>query len=134
MYVTRNNDRFIDDFFRDPFWGSSSGVGSTMKTDVKEKNNEYVMSMELPGYSKEDIKIELKDEYLTITATRNASKEEGKYIRKERFEGTCKRSFYVGDYATEENIKASYTDGVLVLEIPKEPEHLPEEPKSIKIW
>ena len=137
MYVTRkDNNRFADDFFRGPFWGSGIETGSAMRTDVKEKEGSYVMTMELPGVSKDDIKIDLKDGYITITATMTSSKnnaEEGKYIRKERFEGSCKRSFYVGDYVTEDKVKASFKDGVLTLEIPKEPEPVPEEPKSISI-
>ena len=137
MYVTtrNSNDRFIDDFFRDPFWSTGSEIGSVMRTDVKEKDHDYVMTMELPGVSKDDIKIDLKDGYLTVSAAKSSSKDDrdGKYIRKERFEGSFRRSFYVGDYATEENVKASFKDGVLILEIPKEPEPIPEQPKRITI-
>ena len=141
MYLTtrNSNDRFIEDFFRTPFWGSTDDSGSSrlMRTDVKEKEHGYTLSMELPGVAKEDIKVELKEGYLTVSATRSTTKEtmdSGKYIRKERFEGSCKRTFYVGDYASEENIKASYADGILTLEIPKEPEPIPEEPKTITIY
>ena len=142
MYITKrdNSNRIIDEFFRDPFWGGSfeqsTGSGKIMKTDVKEKADRYTLSMELPGIAKEDIKVELKEGYLTVTATKSASKEdseEGKYIRKERFEGSCKRTFYVGDYASDENVTASYTDGVLFLDIPKQPEPMPEQPKMITI-
>ena len=140
MYLTRrDNNRFFDDFFRAPFW-STSDVGSTtkiMKTDVQETDNGYIISMDLPGFDKENIQIELKEGYLTISASKSSADEEqnpnGKYIRKERFEGSCKRSFYIGEYANEENIKAAYNNGVLKLEVPKEPEVVPEAPKRISI-
>ena len=142
MYLTTRNssDRFIDEFFKSPFWNSTDdsfgGAAKIMRADVKESESGYTLSMELPGFNKEDIGVELNDGYLTISATRSASKDEasqGRYIRKERFEGSCKRSFYVGDYPSEENVKASYTDGILTLEIPKQPAPLPEEPKKITV-
>ena len=142
MYLTtrNSNDRFIDDFFKSPFWNSTddSFGGSTkiMRTDVKENETGYILSMELPGCAKEDINIELNDGYLTVSATRSSVKEEGgngKYIRKERFDGSCKRSFYVGDYPSESNVSASYADGILTLEIPKQPAPLPAAPKTITI-
>ena len=93
--------------------------------------------MELPGCAKEDIQLELKEGYLTVTAKKVTSREEndenGRFIRKERFEGSAKRSFFVGDFANEENIKASYTDGVLEIVIPKAPIPEPEQPKLIAI-
>lgn len=142
MYLTtrNSNDRFIDEFFKSPFWNSTddsfSSAAKMMRTDVKENDIGYVMTMELPGCKKEDIGVELNDGYLTVSASRSSSKEdtsEGKYIRKERFEGSCKRSFYVGDYPSEANVSASYNDGILTLEIPKQPEPIPEEPKKISI-
>ena len=108
-----------------------------MKTDVEEKEDSFVIEMDPPGCAKEDIQVELKDGYLTISATKtsevNESGENGRYIRKERFEGSAKRSFFVGDYANEENISAAFKDGVLTLEIPKEKEPEPEQPKRICI-
>ena len=140
MYLTTRNSNVIDDFFKSPFWNSTddsfSSAAKMMRCDVKENDLGYVLSMELPGCRKEDINIELNEGYLTISASRSSSKEEtteGKYIRKERFEGSCKRSFYVGDYPSESNVSASYTDGILTLEIPKQPEPMPEEPKKIAI-
>ena len=140
MYLTTRNSNVIDDFFKSPFWNSTddsfSGAAKMMRTDVKENEVGYVLSMELPGCRKEDINIELNEGYLTVSASRSSSKEdttEGKYIRKERFEGSCKRSFYVGDYPSESNVSASYNDGILVLEIPKQPEPMPEEPRKISI-
>ena len=140
MYLTTRNSNVIDDFFKSPFWNSTddsfSGAAKMMRTDVRENEVGYVLSMELPGCRKEDINIELNEGYLTVSASRSSSKEdttEGKYIRKERFEGSCKRSFYVGDYPSESNVSASYNDGILVLEIPKQPEPMPEEPRKISI-
>ena len=140
MYLTTRNSNVIDDFFKSPFWNSTddsfSGAAKMMRTDVKENEVGYVLSMELPGCRKEDINIELNEGYLTVSASRSSAKEdttEGKYIRKERFEGSCKRSFYVGDYPSESNVSASYNDGILVLEIPKQPEPMPEEPRKISI-
>lgn len=94
--------------------------------------------MELPGYKKEDIKADLKDGYLTITASRNEAKEEhdskGKCIRKERYTGSCNRSFYVGKELTQDDIKAAFSDGILRLSIPKEvPKAIEEQPRYIAI-
>ena len=139
MYLTRRENKFFDDFFKAPFW-SNADVGANtkiMKTDVQETDEGYIINMDLPGFNKENIQVDLKDGYLTISASKVSSEEEqdpnGKYIRKERFEGSCKRSFYIGEYANEENIKAAYNNGVLKLEIPKEPEVVPEPPKRIQI-
>ncbi len=139
MYLTRRENRFLDDFFKAPFWSNADLSSNTkiMKTDVQETDNGYVISMDLPGFNKDNIQVELKEGYLTVSANKVAADEEqepnGKYIRKERFEGSCKRSFYVGEYANEENISAAFNNGVLRLEIPKEPEVVPEAPKRITI-
>ena len=96
-----------------------------------------MIEMELPGYAKEDIKADLKDGYLTITASRNETKEEkdakGNCIRKERYTGSCNRSFYVGDNVTQDDIKATFKDGVLSLQVPKEVPKAIEQPKLITI-
>ena len=141
MYLARRDNttsNFFDDFFKAPFWSNTVEQvgGRLMKTDVNETEKEFIVKMELPGCEKEDIKVELKEGYLTVTAnkvTSHSEAEDGKFIRKERFEGSCKRTFYVGDYANEQNIAASYTNGVLRLEIPKEPIPEPEEPRLINI-
>ena len=108
-----------------------------MKTDIQEKDNNYVLDMDLPGYEKEDIKAQLKDGYLTITAQKNTSNddkdEEGNYIRRERYCGKCSRSFYVGDSIKEEDIKANFNNGILELTFPKEVEQKVEEMKYITI-
>ncbi len=139
MYLAkRNNNNFFDDFFKSPFLGAVEQVGGSrlMKTDVKEVEDAFEIIMDLPGVEKEDIQIELKDGYLTVSASKTTQFESGencRYIRKERFEGSAKRSFFVGDFANEENIRASYNNGVLKLTIPKEPEPEPEQPKRINI-
>lgn len=127
---------FFDEMFKAPvFGGSFDQTMKMMKTDIKETKDSFIIEMDLPGYKKEDIKAEVNDGYLNITVTRATSKEEGEgnYIRKERYEGTCRRSFYVGDGLKEDKVKAAYKDGVLTLTISKEPEPVPEEPKYISI-
>lgn len=125
---------FKDPFFSRPFENSSSQI---MKTDIHEKDGSYMIEMELPGYDKEDIKADLKDGYLTITANRDETKEEkdakGNCLHKERYTGSCNRSFYVGDKITQDDIKASFRDGVLLLQIPKEVQKVEEQPKLITI-
>ena len=140
MYLAkRNNTNFFDDFFKSPFLGAVEQVGGSrlMKTDVKEVEDAFEIIMDLPGVEKEDIQIELKDGYLTVSASKTTQFSESddncRYIRKERFEGSAKRSFFVGDFANEDNIRASYNNGVLKLTIPKEPEPEPEQPKRINI-
>ena len=123
--MLRTFDLF-DEMFRDPFFSRSydNNVAQVMKTDVKEDENTYTLDIELPGYAKEDIQAELKEGYLTISANRADNKEEkdekGRYIRKERYTGTCKRTFYVGDHLEQEDIKAGFKDGILRLVVPKE--------------
>ena len=120
-------DNFIDDFFNDSMFSfpnsKGSGIPMMMHTDVKETENSFELGIELPGYSKENIQAELKDGYLTINAERTENKdekEEGKYIRKERYTGHCSRTFYVGEDIAEDDIKAKFENGVLTLNIPKE--------------
>lgn len=115
----------MDDFFEFPktrYTGSYSTNG-LMQTDVAESETGYDVSMNLPGFDKKDVKAELKDGYLTITASTSQNNDEkdqaGKFIRKERYSGTCSRSFYVGEDITQEDIKARFENGVLKLSIPK---------------
>lgn len=103
---------------------------SIMKTDVREKDDSYELTIDLPGYSKENVRAELKDGFLTISAETDESNEEkdsdGVYVRRERYFGSVSRSFYVGDSVTEEDIRAKFTDGVLKLSVPKKQEEAPE--------
>ena len=128
-------DEFFDEFSRP----SKSLVRynypatAVMKTDVKEHEGGYDLEIELPGYKKEDVKAELKEGYLTITASKNENKDEtdkkGQYIRRERYSGSCSRSFYVGEEVTEQDIKAKFEDGILKVFVPKK-EAVPEVPES----
>ena len=111
---------------------------AVMRTDVKESDAGYEIGIELPGYKKEDVKAELKDGNLTISAATNTEKEEkdenGKYIRRERFSGSCSRSFYVGEAVEQEDIKAKFEDGILKVFVPKkEVKPVVEEKKYIPI-
>ena len=142
MYLAKRDPmyNFFNEMFRSPFMsgaGDNTGASKLMKTDIMETENEFTLDMELPGFTKEDIQAELKDGYLTVTASKkedNESKDKnGKYLRRERFTGTCKRSFYVGDHLNEKDIKAEFKDGVLQLSFPKEPAPVEEQPKLISI-
>lgn len=131
MMIPRRRNEFdlLDEMFRDPFF--TGGETKLMRTDIKEKKDKYLVDIDLPGYEKENIKIEIEDGYLTIHATTDShkeEKEEGKFVRKERYLGECSRSFYIGEDIKEEEIKASFKNGTLQLEIPKKEEKkaLPE--------
>lgn len=139
MLLANRNYNLFDEMFKDPFFTRSFGNSSTqiMKTDIHDKDGNYMIEMELPGYAKEDIKADLKDGYLTITASRNETKEEkdakGNCIRKERYTGTCNRSFYVGEQITQDDIHAAFKDGVLSLQVPKDMPKVEDAPKLITI-
>lgn len=125
----RNEFDLLDEIFRDPFFTNEES--KLMKTDIKEKHDKYLIAIDLPGYEKENIKISIEDGYLTIhakTDSQNDEKDDGKFVRKERYIGECSRSFYVGESISEEDIKASFKNGTLHLEIPKKEEkkELPE--------
>ena len=119
-----------------PFRGSrSTGL---MKTDVKETDNSYELDMDMPGFEKEDIRAELKNGYLTVSASSHKNNDEkdndGKYIRRERYSGSCSRSFYVGEDVKQEDIKAKFENGILKVSIPKKEEKpAVEENKHIAI-
>lgn len=126
MLATYRNNIF-DDLFNAPFF--TRNEANMMKTDIKEHDGGYELTVDLPGVKKEDIKAELNDGYLTISAENNTNKDEkdenGKYICRERYSGSYSRSFYVGDAITEEDIKAKFENGTLKFDIPKK-EALPE--------
>ncbi|WP_281627259.1 Hsp20/alpha crystallin family protein, partial [Traorella massiliensis] len=108
-----------------------------MKTDIKDAGDSYELDMDLPGFKKEDVKIELENGYLTISADKNHEVDDkddkGNYIRQERYYGSCSRSFYVGEDVTHEDIKARFESGVLHLNIPKKDQPKVEEKKYISI-
>ncbi|CUH92113.1 MAG: Hsp20/alpha crystallin family protein [Bacillota bacterium] len=123
------NNNFVDDFidgFDDMFNFPSFGrfpVSNWMNTNVKDLGDEYQLEVELPGFDKKDITASLDKGYLTISATRQESKDKsdkkGRYIRRERYSGSLRRSFYVGENLKEEDFKASFENGVLTLIFPK---------------
>ena len=108
-----------------------------MKTDVKNVENGYEVSIDLPGFKKDEIKLELKDGYLTISAEKGLDKDEkdkkDRYIRRERYTGSMSRSFYVGESLTEKDIHAKYENGILTLDVPKEDKKAVPEKRYIAI-
>ena len=128
---------FEDDFFgkRNPLYGKKAK--NMMKTDVKEHETGYEVDIDLPGFKKDELNLDLTDGYLTISASKGLDKDEedkkGKYIRKERYAGSMSRSFYVGDGITEDDIKAKYENGILKLSIPKKEAKVVEQKKHIAI-
>ena len=134
MLVPRRNFDLFDDFFDDNFFNKKEK--NFMKTDIKEKKDKYVIEMDLPGFEKENIKLELNNGYLTISGKQenNIDEEEEKYVHKERFYGECTRSFYVGDNIKEEDIEAEFKNGTLKIDIPKKQEQIEQnETKQIEI-
>ena len=119
-------DNMFDDMFSFPARNFKHADAPVMKTDVKEVDGNYQLEIELPGYKKDQLKAELKDGYLTVSAEKDDTVEEkdenGKFIRRERYTGSCKRSFYVGEAIEQEDIKAAFDQGVLKLVFPKEKE------------
>lgn len=124
-------ENLFDDFFSDPFemmvptrnalYGKHGK--NLMKTDVRETENSYELDIDLPGFKKDEVNVELKDGYLTISAAKGLDKDQedkkGKYIRQERYAGACSRSFYVGDVKPED-VSAKYEDGILRISMPKQ--------------
>lgn len=132
----RNDFDLFDEMFgMDPFFERRDA--KLMKTDIKEKGDKYIIDIDLPGYDKENIDLEIEDGYLKVSAkvdkNIDESDEEEKYIHQERFHGECSRSFYIGKNIKEEDIKASFKKGILTLTIPKEEQKKLEEKKKIQI-
>lgn len=120
MLVPNRDFDLFDDIFGDSFFRKSES--KMMKTDIREDKDNYVIDIDLPGFDKKNIKIDITDGYLTINAKVNNEDNEtkkGKYIRKERYYGECSRSFFIGDEVKPENIKANFKNGILTLEVPK---------------
>lgn len=133
-------DSFFDDFAAPAkkVMRYNTPANNIMKTDIKDTKEGYELDIELPGYNKEDVSAELKDGYMTISASTKSDEgekdENGKYIRRERYYGSCSRSFYVGEAITQEDIKARFENGILKLFVPKKEEKpAVEEKKYITI-
>ena len=128
-------DDMIDDWFGEPRF--TRRTAAAMRCDILEKDGSYLLDIELPGYRKEDIHIDLEDGYLTVSAARNTSSEEkdkqGNILRQERISGSCSRSFYVGEELTAEDIKAKYDNGELKIVLPKKDQKEIEAKKNIMI-
>ena len=136
------DDDWMDFPFDRDFWGRKNplygkNANKIMKTDIREHDGGYELDVDLPGFKKDEINVELENGYLTISATKGLDKDEqdkkGKYIRRERYAGAMQRSFYVGDEVTQEDIKARFEDGILRLSIPKKDAQAVETKKTIAI-
>ena len=134
-------DRFFDDSLEKEFFGTHNPLygkhaKNLMKTDVKDVNDHYEVAVDLPGFQKDEVNVELENGYLTISAAKGLDKDqkddEGHYIRQERYSGSCSRSFYVGDIQPED-IHAKYEDGILKLTLPKADQEAMEHQNRIPI-
>ncbi|MFB2020569.1 Hsp20/alpha crystallin family protein [Pseudoflavonifractor sp. P01025] len=134
-------DRFFDDSLEKEFFGTHNPLygkhaKNLMKTDVKDVNDHYEVAVDLPGFQKDEVNVELENGYLTISAAKGLDKDqkddEGHYIRQERYSGSCSRSFYVGDIQPED-IHAKYEDGILKLTLPKADQKAMEHQNHIAI-
>lgn len=127
------NFDLFDRFYQDPWLGFDDHelrnmekklyghrAKNIMNTDIKENDSGYEMTIDLPGFKKEDVNVALENGYLTISASKELEKsQDDKYIRRERYSGSCQRSFYVGEELSVEDIKANFKHGILTLSIPK---------------
>ena len=123
-------DEFFDDDFpmipmrsiRNPLYGKNAK--NLMKTDVREPDNTYELDVDLPGFKKDEVQLDLKDGYLTISAAKGLDKDQedkkGKYIRQERYAGACSRSFFVGEEIEPRDVSAKFEDGILRVSLPKQ--------------
>ena len=136
------DDDWMDFAFDRDFWGRKNplygkNAKNIMKTDIREHDGGYELDVDLPGFKKDEINVELEEGYLTISAAKGLDKDEqdkkGKYIRRERYAGAMPRSFYVGDAVTQEDLKAKFEDGILKLSIPKKDAKAVETKKTIAI-
>ena len=136
------DDDWMDFPFDRDFWGRKNplygkNANKIMKTDIREHDGGYELDVDIPGFKKDEINVELENGYLTISAAKGLDKDEqdkkGKYIRRERYAGAMQRSFYVGDEVTQEDIKARFEDGILRVSIPKKDAQAVETKKTIAI-
>ncbi|MCR5251852.1 MAG: Hsp20/alpha crystallin family protein [Lachnospiraceae bacterium] len=134
IFDDRMMNNFLDDFFGKPV-SALNRMANPMRTDIVEKDGVYTMSIEMPGYTKDQIKAELKDGYLTVSASAGTEKEQkddaGKVVYSERQFGACRRSYFVGKHLNEQDVKANFENGVLKLEFPSEEKKPAEEVKRV---
>ena len=146
MVPMRRSRNLLSELMSDPFdafFDMASAPAqkmspTLMRTDIKETDAGFELTIDLPGFKKDDVQAELKDGYLTIAAQTQSETEDkdekGTYVRKERFSGKCSRTFYVGDDIEEDDIRAKFEDGVLRIAVPKKQEQPKlEEKKTIAI-
>ena len=131
MFPALMNDTMFSDLFDDPFfegWRSADNSAAMtptnmMSTDVRENDKGYDVDIYMPGFKKDDISVSLNNGYLTASAHKDEDSgdkdESGKWLRRERYVGTCSRSFYVGDQVKENDIHANYQNGTLCIQVPK---------------
>ncbi|RNL20868.1 heat-shock protein Hsp20 [Slackia faecicanis] len=141
MLVPARKNDFFADFLSDPFdvFGgrpqAKQAMPAMMKTDILETEKAYEFDIDLPGFKKENVHAELQDGYLTIQASIESEAQEkgenGTYLRKERFTGSCRRSFYVGEDISEDDIRAKFEDGILRIVVPKKELPAPEDAKRL---
>ena len=137
-------ENLFDDFFdhdfsmfpaltgHNPLYGKHAK--NLMKTDVRETENTYELDIDLPGFKKDEISIDLKDGYLSISAAKGLDRDQedkkGKYIRQERYAGACSRSFFVGEGVEPKDVSAKFEDGILKISLPKQvKKELPQSPR-----
>jgi HSP20 family molecular chaperone IbpA len=137
-YVPEKRNSVFDDLMEnvfEPF--DMPAMNSLMKTDIRKKDDKYLLDIDLPGYNKEDIKISLYNGTLNITAEHHDTQEDkdkkGNVLRQERYSGACSRSYYVGEGIKDSDVHASYKDGILTVEVPTEEKKEQEEKKYIDI-
>ena len=136
----------FDDFFDFPYVDDKKAerklyghnVANLMKTDIQEYDDGYQLEIDLPGFKKDEVHAELKDGYLVVSAEKGLDEDEqdkktGKYLRRERYAGSCQRSFYVGEGVKQEDLKAAFNNGILTVAVPKEVQKPVEEKQYITI-
>ena len=131
MVPMRRNRNLLSELMTDPFDAFFNAASAPMqkmsptlmRTDIKETDSGFELTIDLPGFKKDEVNVELKNGYLTIQAAKGLDKEEqdkkGKYIRQERYAGACSRSFYVGEDVEPEEVSAKFEDGILTISVPK---------------
>ena len=138
-------ENMFDEFFdNNGFFGSHSPLfgknsKNLMKTDIRETDDakSYRFAVDLPGFEKDEIHVDVKDGYLTVSAEKGLDKDEedkkGRILRQERYAGACSRSFYVGDGISEDDIHGKFENGILQLDVPKKEVKAVETKKRISI-